>query len=96
MKEPRASVYERSLAGVMVFDATPAERKAHRKKFAGLFKACLAVSGGSSKYVAVAWPSVLGDNYTELILSLSKIAQAGASLVIATPEPTRDGERLKL
>jgi hypothetical protein len=35
----------------------------------------------------VATPSVIGDNYQEMVESLSRLAEAGLSLNIVEPEP---------
>ena len=37
--------------------------------------------------VAIAFPEVLGDQFTELIVNLGKIADSGKSLRIIKPSP---------
>ena len=37
--------------------------------------------------VAVSFPEVLGDNYTELLINLGRIAESGKSLAIMKPSP---------
>ncbi len=40
-----------------------------------------------AEVVAVAFPEVLGDHYTELIVNLGKIAESGKRLHIMKPSP---------
>ena len=37
--------------------------------------------------IAVAFPEVLGDHYSELIVNLGKLANSGKALMIAKPSP---------
>ena len=37
--------------------------------------------------IAVAFPEVLGDHYSELIINLGKLASSGKALVISKPSP---------
>ncbi len=39
------------------------------------------------RVVAVAFPEVLGDHFTELVVNLGKIAESGKSLQIMGPSP---------
>ncbi len=40
-----------------------------------------------AKVVAVAFPEVLGDHFTELVINLGKIAETGKRLQIICPSP---------
>ena len=37
--------------------------------------------------IAVAFPEVLGDHYSELIINLGKLADSGKTLMISKPSP---------
>ena len=37
--------------------------------------------------IAVAFPEVLGDHYSELIINLGKLASSGKALMISKPSP---------
>ena len=37
--------------------------------------------------IAVAFPEVLGDHYSELIINLGKVANSGKALIISNPSP---------
>ncbi len=52
-------------------------------KWDGLSKALDA----DADLVAVSFPEVLGDNYTELVINLGRIAESGKSLAIMKPSP---------
>ena len=43
--------------------------------------------GSDAKVVAVAFPEVLGDHFTELVVNLGKIAESGKRLQIMRPSP---------
>lgn len=47
---------------------------------------CEEVQQTGLQQVAVAHPSVIGDNYDEVIESLSRLAKAGLSLSVANSE----------
>ena len=40
-----------------------------------------------AEVVAVAFPEVLGDHFTELVINLSKIAESGKRLQMMGPSP---------
>ncbi len=61
----------------------------YEKKFADFIRLCQESKATGVKAVAVAAPSVIGDNYDEVIESLSRLAEAGLGLQIADPEPPR-------
>jgi hypothetical protein len=42
---------------------------------------------GKDVVIEAAFPSVLGDNYSEILQTLSLISDAGAMLVITRPQP---------
>ena len=52
-------------------------------KWDGLEKAL----GSDAKVMAVAFPEVLGDHFTELVVNLGKIAESGKRLQIIGPSP---------
>jgi hypothetical protein len=62
-------------------ERTPA---GYEKKFAGFIRMCGEVKAAGVGEVAVAYPWVLGDNYDEVIESLSRLADAGLALRVAT------------
>lgn len=55
-------------------------------KFEGFIRMCDDAKKTGLQQVAVAHPSVIGDNYDEMVESLSRLAKAGLSLAIAKPE----------
>ncbi len=59
----------------------------YETKFADFIRLCMNARKSGVKQVAVATPSVIGDNYHEVVESLSRLAEAGLSLNIAEPEP---------
>lgn len=54
----------------------------YEKKFADFIKLCSETKAKGIKEIAIGYPWVLGDNYEELIESLSRLADAGLSLHI--------------
>ena len=52
----------------------------YESKFADFIKMCAETKAGGVKHVLVAYPWVLGDNYQEIIESLSRLADAGLAL----------------
>lgn len=56
-------------------------------KFADFIRMCADCRKSGVKQVIVASPSTIGDNYAEVVESLSRLAEAGLSLNIASPEP---------
>ncbi|MGH7952983.1 MAG: hypothetical protein ACREFE_13855 [Limisphaerales bacterium] len=59
---------------------TPAN---YEKKFADFIRLCSDAKANGTSQVTVAYPWVIGDNYEEIIESLSRLADAGLSLQIA-------------
>jgi len=55
----------------------------YEKKFAGFIKLCSEAKANGADQVTVAYPWVLGDNFEELVESLSRLADAGLLLNIA-------------
>jgi hypothetical protein len=55
----------------------------YETKFADFIKLCADTKAKRINQVVVPYPWVLGDNYDELIESLSRLADAGLSLHIA-------------
>lgn len=56
-------------------------------KFADFIRMCSDARKSGLKTIVVATPSVIGDNYAEIIESLSRLAEAGLGLNVAEPEP---------
>jgi len=56
-------------------------------KFADFIRLCAESQKSGVKQLVVASPSVIGDNYAEIIESLSHLAESGLALSIAEPEP---------
>ncbi len=65
--------------------ATYSPPDGYKKKFANFIEMCDTVKASGAKVLAVAHPWVLGDDYEELIESLSRISAAELILVIAEP-----------
>jgi hypothetical protein len=55
----------------------------YEKKFADFIRLCSEAKANGISQVKVAYPWVIGDNYEEVIESLSRLADAGLSLHIA-------------
>ena len=55
----------------------------YEKKFADFIKLCAEAKAKGATQVTVAYPWVLGDNYDELVESLSRLADAGLLLNVA-------------
>jgi hypothetical protein len=55
----------------------------YEKKFADFIRLCSESKANGITQVKVAYPWVLGDNYEEVMESLSRLADAGLSLHIA-------------
>ena len=64
----------------------------YEKKFADFVKLCAETKAKGINEIVVGYPWVLGDNYEELVESLSRLADAGLSLHIAGREnwPSRN------
>lgn len=58
----------------------------YESKFADFIRMCAEAPKSGLKQIVVAAPSVIGDNYAEVIESLSRLAESGLSLNIAAPE----------
>jgi len=61
----------------------------YERKFADFIRLCRDAKAAGVRTVLVASPCVIGDNYDEIIESLSRLAEAGLSLQVADPEPPR-------
>lgn len=57
------------------------------QKFAGFHELCEEATTGAFEMVIVAFPEVLGDNYTELVSNLSRAAAVGLLIAIAGVSP---------
>ena len=62
----------------------------YEQKFASFHKLCEEATTGAFEVVIVAFPEVLGDNYTELVSNISRAAAAGLLLAIAGVSPPRN------
>ena len=60
---------------------------AYEDKFADLIEKCREAKKNGVTTMCVHHPYVLGDNYEELIESLSRLADAGLALTIAYRDP---------
>ena len=69
------------------FDGTRQQR--YEQKFATFHKLCEEKTTGAFDVVIVAFPEVLGDNYTELVSNLSRAAAVGLLIAIAGASPPR-------
>ncbi len=58
----------------------------YAKKFEGFIRMCDEAKAKGLKVIVVAHPSVIGDNYDEVIESLSRLARAELTLAITKPE----------
>ena len=56
----------------------------YENKFADFIKLCAEAKAKGATQVTVAYPWVLGDNYDELVESLSRLADVGLLLNVAT------------
>lgn len=54
----------------------------YERKFAEFIRMCAETKAAGVKQVLVAYPWVLGDNYEEMVESLSRLADAGLGLQI--------------
>lgn len=55
----------------------------YEKKFADFIRLCSEAKANGVSQVTIAYPCVIGDNYEEVVESLSRLADAGLSLHIA-------------
>ncbi len=55
----------------------------YERKFADFVKLCGEAKGSGVGDVIIASPKVIGDNYEEIVESLSRLAEAGLALRIA-------------
>jgi hypothetical protein len=59
----------------------------YETKFADFIRMCRDAKKSGLKVIVVANPSVIGDNYQEIIESLSLLAEANLSFQAVKPEP---------
>ena len=64
----------------------------YEMKFADFIRMCAELKAKGVTQMVVAYPWALGDTYEELIESLSRVADAGLSLLIVAPKdwPSRN------
>ncbi len=55
----------------------------YEQKFSGFIQMCVDAKRNDIGVIVVSHPAVLGDNYDEVIESLSRLAEAGFALQIA-------------
>jgi len=65
----------------------------YEDRFAEFIQMCKKAKGEGAGVVMVARPEVLGDNYEEIVESLSRLAEAGLKLCIAEPSILRASAR---
>jgi len=68
-------------------DFKTANNLPYEQKFAALYILCEDAASGEFEAVIIAYPEVLGDNYKEMTLSLSLLANAGLLVVVAGGSP---------
>ena len=61
------------------------------RKFKEFDRMCAELQQANVDVVIIAFPSVIGDTYKEIIENLSKLADANLQLAVAKRQP-RDGE----
>jgi dihydrodipicolinate synthase/N-acetylneuraminate lyase len=59
----------------------------YERKFAEFIRLCRESKANGIPNIVVGFPSALGDNYEEVIESLSRLADAGLTLNIAARNP---------
>lgn len=59
----------------------------YEQKFADFIRMCEDAKRTGLQQIVVAHPSVIGDNYEEIIESLSRLAEAKLTFTAAQPEP---------
>jgi hypothetical protein len=59
----------------------------YERKFADFIRLCRETKAKGIPNIVVAFPSALGDNYAEIIESLSRLADSGLTLNIAGRNP---------
>lgn len=74
------------------FDMNHSVPPGYEQKFADFIRMCTELKSQSVQTVLVQHPQILGDNYDELIESLSQLADAGLALQITSraPSPARN------
>lgn len=60
--------------------------EAYEKKFATFLRLCEATKNKGIEVVLIDHPEVLGDNYSEIVESLNRLAAAGLMLSIIPPQ----------
>lgn len=60
----------------------------YERKFADFIRLCQDARASGLKQVVIAHPSVIGDDYDEILESLTRLALAGLALSIAGAEPS--------
>ena len=89
-KKPKAALYARDLAPREP-DLEPYLYQT--EKWEGWDKALVS----EADVVVVAFPDVLGDTYTELLINLGKLAESGKGLYITRTSPSlKKGEEVSL
>ena len=83
-KKKKAAIYARELPIYPGDEVLGAYYEEKWRNFDELLNRCK----GDADMLFVACPEVLGDDYLELLVNLSKIAKAGLGLAIANPAKT--------
>jgi hypothetical protein len=79
LKSMKAAQYTRDIENT--------RHQPYGQKFAGFHQLCGEATTGAFDMVIVAYPEVLGDNYTEAVSNLSRAAAAGLPIAIASVGP---------
>jgi len=64
-----------------------ASKEPYEEKFASFIRMCEEAKSSGTDVVVIAHPHAIGDDYEEVIESLSRLAEADLQLAIAEPEP---------
>lgn len=83
-KKKKAAIYARDLPIYPGNEVLGIYYKDKWQNFDELLKRCQV----DTDMILVACPEILGDDYLELLVNLSKIAAAGLKIVIAKPSPS--------
>jgi 16S rRNA G1207 methylase RsmC len=78
---------QRMTAASYMRDLEATRELPYEQKFATLFRLCEDAASGEFDAVIIAYPETLGDNYEEMMRSLSLLAEAGLLVVVAGASP---------
>ncbi len=78
---------QRMKAVTYVRDFKKTENLPYEQKFATLYTLCEDAASGEFDAVIISYPEVLGDDYEEMMISLSLLANAGLLVVMTSASP---------